>query len=133
MKELLQFSPVMTYDEQIDIKQLSNRLADYAHVFTQQGGLRPLGVGLLIAGIDDYDGQPRIYFLNPGGGLVETKGKAIGDGDAKAMKFLKDKHKEKAIDDLTLEELQQLARETIEFTSDEPITDDNYESWARGV
>lgn len=122
----------MTYDESIDLKQLSNRLADYAHIFTQQGGLRPLGVGLLIGGIDEFDNEPRIYFLNPGGGLVETRGKAIGDGDAKAMKFLKDKHKEKPIDDLTLDELKKLARETIEFTSDEPVTDDLIEIWGRG-
>ena len=122
----------MTYDEQIDVRQLALRLADYTHVFTQQGGLRPLGVGLLLASVDKFDGEPRVFFINPGGGLAETRGKAIGDGDAKAMKYLKDKHKEKSIDDMTLDELQLLARETIEFVTDEKLDDDNLEIWALG-
>ncbi|MCE7736347.1 MAG: proteasome subunit alpha [Candidatus Heimdallarchaeota archaeon] len=122
----------MTYDEPIDVRQLALRLADYTHVFTQQGGLRPLGVGLLLAGVDKFDGEPRVFFINPGGGLAETRGKAIGDGDAKAMKFLKDKHKEKPVDDMTLDELKQLAKETIEFVSDEKLDDDTLEIWAIG-
>ncbi|OLS19682.1 MAG: Proteasome subunit alpha [Candidatus Heimdallarchaeota archaeon LC_2] len=123
----------MTYDEEIDVKQLALRLADYTHIFTQQGGLRPLGVGLLIGGVDKFDGEPRIYFINPGGGLTETRAKAIGDGDAKAMKYLKDKHKEKPIDEMTVDELQQLARDTIEFVTDEKLSDDMLEIWASEV
>lgn len=122
----------MTYDESIDVRQLALRLADYTHIFTQQGGLRPLGVGLLLGGVDKFDGEPRVFFINPGGGLAETRGKAIGDGDAKAMKFLKDKHKEKPVDDLTLDELKQLAKETIEFVSDEKLDADKLEIWASG-
>jgi proteasome alpha subunit len=123
----------MTYDEPIDVRQLSTRLADYTHMFTQQAGLRPLGIGLLIGGIDPHDKSPRVFFLNPGGGLAETRAKAIGDGDAKAMKFLKDKHNEKAIDDLTLDELVQLARETINYVADEELTDELFEYWSAGI
>lgn len=123
----------MTYDEDIDVKQLSTRLADYNHMFTQQGGLRPLGIGLLIAGVDEFDNQPRVYFLNPGGGLTESRAKAIGDGDAKAMKFLKDKHKEKPIDDMSLDELKTLAKDTIDFVADETLADDLVEIWGMEV
>lgn len=121
----------MTYDEAIDVRQLALRLADYTHIFTQQGGLRPLGVGLLLGGIDKFDGEPRVFFINPGGGLAETRGKAIGDGDAKAMKYLKDKHKETSIDDMTLDELKKLAKETIEFVSDGTLDDDTLEIWGQ--
>ena len=123
----------MTYDEPIDVRQLSTRLADYTHMFTQQAGLRPLGIGLLIGGIDPHDNTPRVFFLNPGGGLAETRAKAIGDGDAKAMKFLKDKHNENPIDDLTVDELVQLARETINYVADEELTDDLFEYWSTGI
>ncbi|MHA2172089.1 MAG: archaeal proteasome endopeptidase complex subunit alpha [Candidatus Kariarchaeaceae archaeon] len=123
----------MTYDEPIDVRQLSTRLADYTHMFTQQAGLRPLGIGLLIGGIDPHDKSPRVFFLNPGGGLAETRAKAIGDGDAKAMKFLKDKHNEKAIDDLMLDELVQLARDTINYVADEELTDELFEYWSAGI
>jgi hypothetical protein len=49
------------------------------------------------------------------------------------MKYLKDKHKEKSIDDMTLDELKTLAQETIEFVSDEKLADDMLEIWAQGV
>ena len=79
----------LTYDETIDLRNLATTLADYTHRFTVQGGLRPLGIGLLIAGVDDYNNEPNVYFLNPGGNFTKTRAKAIGDGDGKAMKFLK--------------------------------------------
>jgi proteasome alpha subunit len=123
----------MTYDEPIDVRQLSTRLADYTHMFTQQAGLRPLGIGLLIGGIDPHDKSPRVFFLNPGGGLAETRAKAIGDGDAKAMKFLKDKHNETPIDDLVLDDLVQLARDTINYVADEELTDELFEYWSAGI
>jgi 20S proteasome alpha/beta subunit len=123
----------MTYDESIDVRQLSTRLADYTHMFTQQAGLRPLGIGVLIAGIDPHDNLPRVFFLNPGGGLAETRAKAIGEGDAKAMKFLKDKHAEKPIDDLSIDELVQLARDTINYVADETLPDDLFEVWSKEI
>ncbi len=114
----------MTYGAPADIRYIATRLADYAHMFTQQGGLRPLGIGLLLGGID-FDGSPRIFFVNPGGGLSETRAKAIGYGDAKAMSYLKEHYKE----DLTLEEIIQLAKDTIKQTSDD-VQDDEIEIWS---
>jgi len=98
----------MTYSEPADIKYIATKLADYAHMFTQQGGLRPLGIGLLLGGID-FDGEPRIYFVNPGGGLFETKAKAVGSGDIQAMEYLIANYKE----DLSIDDLVKLAKDTI--------------------
>ncbi len=120
----------LNYGERIDIKVLATGLADYIHRFTQQGGLRPFGIGLLIAGIDKFDNIPRLFFLNPGGGIIETRAKAIGDGDAKAIKYIKSKHAEKPIDDYTHDELVQLAKDTIKEISDEPIEDKDIELWS---
>lgn len=120
----------LTYDEVIDLKALATRLADYTHMFTQQAGLRPLGIGLLIGGIDDYDDTPHVYFLNPGGAFTETRAKAIGDGDAKAMKFLKEKNGETNIDDLAKPELEELARETIKHVTEEDLTNEEIELWS---
>ena len=109
----------MTYGAPADIKYVATRLADYAHMFTQQGGLRPLGVGLLLGGIET-DGVPRIYFVNPGGGLLETKAKAIGHGDGVAMSYLKDHYRT----DMTLDEIVQLAKDTIRQTEGDQIMGD---------
>ncbi len=75
----------------------------------------------------------RLYFLNPGGNLTETRAKAIGEGDARAMKFIKGKHADKPIDDLTLEELESLARETIREVTEGEITDDEIEIWSMSI
>ncbi|MCY3410389.1 MAG: proteasome subunit alpha [Candidatus Heimdallarchaeota archaeon] len=124
----------MTYEDQIDIKALSTKLADYAHQYTLSGGVRPLGIGLLIGGVDVFDNTPRIFFLNPGGGLTETKAKAIGQGDAKAIKFIKDKHAESSIDDMSVNELIKLAQETIRHVLEEPtIPDEEIETWSISV
>jgi len=121
----------MTYDDPMDIKALATKLADYTHQFTQQGGLRPLGIGLLLAGIDHYDGGPRIFFLGPGGNLIETKAKAIGDGETKAIKYMKEKDGEKSIDDLNVSELETLARDTIRHVLEDPnLSDDQIELWS---
>jgi proteasome alpha subunit len=123
----------MNYNEPIDLKSLSTQLADYTHQFTQQAGLRPLGIGLLIGGIDVHDDLPRLFFLNPGGGITETRAKAIGEGDARAMKFIKGKHAEKPIDDLTLEELEILAKETIRSVTEDSIPDEDIELWSMSI
>ncbi len=127
----------MTYGASADIKYVATRLADYAHMFTQQGGLRPLGVGLLLGGIET-DGQPRIYFVNPGGGLLETRAKAIGHGDGVAMSYLKEHYKE----DMTLDEIIQLAKDTIKQTEGDQtigdkeikeLSDEDIEVWSISV
>lgn len=127
----------MTYGASADIKYVATRLADYAHMFTQQGGLRPLGVGLLLGGIET-DGTPRIYFVNPGGGLLETRAKAIGHGDGVAMSYLKEHYRE----DMTLDEVIQLAKDTIKQTEGDQtvgdkeikeLSDEDIEVWSISV
>ncbi len=121
----------MTYDDMIDIKALATLLADYTHQFLQTGLMRPLGIGFLLGGIDVFDDKPRIFFLNPGGGLVETKAKAIGQGDAKAIKFIKEKNTETPIDDMSVSELETLAKDTIKYVmEDQSLTDDDIEIWS---
>jgi proteasome alpha subunit len=123
----------LTYDESIDLKNLATTLADYTHQFTVQGGLRPLGIGVLIGGVDEHDNAPHVYFLNPGGAFTETRAKAIGEGDAKAMKFLKEKNDEKNIDDLNMEELIKLAQETVNHVTEEDLSNDEIEVWSMEI
>ncbi|MDH5402927.1 MAG: proteasome subunit alpha [Candidatus Heimdallarchaeota archaeon] len=123
----------LTYEEPIDIQSLVTKLADYTHMYTQQAGLRPLGIGLLVAGIDEHDNIPHLFFILPGGALIESRAKAIGDGEPKAMKFLKDKHKEQSIDTLKIPELEKLAMETLNFVSDGELPDDEIEIWSMGI
>ena len=74
----------LTYDEPISVKDLAKRICDFKQQFTQFGGVRPFGVSLLIAGIDE---KPRLYETDPSGALLEYKATAIGAGRNVVMEF----------------------------------------------
>ncbi len=49
------------------------------------------------------------------------------------MKFLKEKNETKNIDDMTIDELIDLAKETIRHVSEEELNDDEIEIWSKSV
>ena len=67
----------LTYDEPISVKELARKICDFKQQYTQYGGVRPFGVSLLIAGVDD---KPKLYETDPSGALLEYKATAIGAG-----------------------------------------------------
>ncbi len=97
----------LTYKEQIDIAGLAVKTGDYCQMFTQQGGLRPFGVGILFGGVDNFG--PSLNYVDPGGGVVSCKAKAIGEGDSEAISLIKEKYS----DDLTIDQLEELVKEVI--------------------
>ncbi len=97
----------LTYREAIDVRGLAIKIADYVQIFTQQGGLRPFGVGILFGGIDHTG--PNLQFVDPGGAVMSCKAKAIGEGDSEAIAYLKEKYSE----DLTIDQMVEIAKEAI--------------------
>jgi proteasome alpha subunit len=81
----------LTYDERISIKDLAKKICDFKQQFTQFGGVRPFGVSLLIAGVDD---KPRLYETDPSGALLEYKATAIGSGRNVVMEFFEKEYDE---------------------------------------
>ena len=110
-----------TYATPIDIIGLATKIGDLLQAYTQSGGVRPFGVGLLFAGIDSTG--PQVYFVNPGGGITSCKAKAIGDCEAEAIRYLRDNY----TFDLTLEELEKLAVDTVRASSKSEIPDEEIE------
>jgi len=55
----------LLYDEPIDLDYLAKRLGDIIQTYTQNAGVRPFGVSLIIGGIDLLG--PAIYQLDPAG------------------------------------------------------------------
>ncbi len=91
----------LTFNEPIEVFALSKDLADRIQRFTQMGGIRPYGVGLLLGGTDQS--IPRLYETDPSGTLREWKAHAIGRGSKEARKLLIEEYKdnlskEKALD-----------------------------------
>ncbi|MGY5151815.1 MAG: archaeal proteasome endopeptidase complex subunit alpha [Candidatus Nitrosopumilus sp. bin_6a] len=93
----------MTYDESVEVATVAKHLADQAHQFTQYGGVRPNGVSMIIAGIDQKGES--IYVTDPSGTYVQFAAVAIGAGSDDVNAFLEKHYK----DDLSLEDAASLA------------------------
>ena len=79
----------MTYDESVEIGTVAKYLADQSHQFTQYSGVRPNGVALIIAGIDQKGES--IYVTDPSGTYVQFAAVAIGANSDDVNEFL-EKH-----------------------------------------
>ena len=102
----------MTYDESVEVATVAKHLADQAHQFTQYGGVRPNGVSMIIAGIDQKGES--IYVTDPSGTYVQFSAIAIGAGSDDVNAFLEKHYK----DDLSLEDAAALAIAAINLKAD---------------
>ncbi len=93
----------MTYDESVEIGTVAKYLADQSHQFTQYSGVRPNGVSLIIAGIDQKGES--IYVTDPSGTYVQYAAVAIGAGSDDVNDFL-EKH---YTPDMSIDEASSLA------------------------
>jgi proteasome alpha subunit len=92
----------ITFNEPIEVNALVKDIADRKQKFTQIGGIRPYGVGFLIAG---SDGHSRLYETDPSGTIREWKAQSIGRGAKHAKKILENDYK----DNMSKEEAIELA------------------------
>ena len=88
----------ITYDSPIDTLSVVKEICDLKQICTQSGGLRPFGVSLLIAGIEDH--TPRLYETDPTGIFFQYKATAIGEGEVEVEEILHNEYKP----ELTIEE-----------------------------
>ena len=93
----------ITYDSPIDTLTIVKDICDLKQVCTQSGGLRPFGVSILVAGIDNH--VPRLYETDPTGIFFQYKATAIGEGEVEVEEIL---HKEYN-DEMTIEDGLQLS------------------------
>ncbi|MGH1566917.1 MAG: archaeal proteasome endopeptidase complex subunit alpha [Nitrosopumilus sp.] len=103
----------MTYDESVEVATVAKHLADQAHQFTQYGGVRPNGVSMIIAGIDQKGES--IYVTDPSGTYVQYAAIAIGAGSDDVNAFL-EKHYNP---DMSLDEAASLAIAAINLKTEQ--------------
>jgi proteasome alpha subunit len=99
---------LLNYDEKITVKDSTLNICEYLQLFTQNAGVRPFGVSLLIAGIDP-DGKTSLFLTDPSGAMWGYKAFAIGSGATEARAFLEEHYKE----DISDEELKLLPLRTL--------------------
>ncbi|KAA8498323.1 Proteasome subunit alpha type-2-A [Porphyridium purpureum] len=109
------------YHEQIPVSQLVREIASVMQEFTQSGGVRPFGVSLLVAGLDE-DGS-HLYQVDPSGSYFAWKASAIGKNMVNAKTFLEKRY----TDDMELEDAIHTAILTLKEGFEGQITELNIE------
>ena len=93
----------ITYDSAIDVLNVVRDLANIKQMCTQSGGLRPFGVSLLIAGVDESG--IKLFETDPTGIYFQYKATAIGEGEVDVKAILAKDYK----DTMTMDEGLKLA------------------------
>lgn len=81
----------VTYDSSIDVESIIRELSDIQQQYTQHPGVRPFGVALIVAGIDDK--EPKLYTSDITGNYFEYYAVAIGENDNKIKEILRKEYK----------------------------------------
>jgi len=103
----------LVYDEVVDIETVVKHIADRCQQYTQYAGARPIGVALIIGGIDKNGNS--LFLTDPSGTYVPYNAVAIGANSDKVTEFLTKEYKP----ELTLEDAKILATASINIISDD--------------
>ncbi|ORX33809.1 20S proteasome subunit alpha 1 [Kockovaella imperatae] len=71
---------------------LAKRMANINQVYTQRAGMRPLGISMILIGVDEELG-PQIFKLDPAGYFTGYKATASGQKQTEASNFLEKRWK----------------------------------------
>lgn len=138
---------LFTYQEDIPVEQLVQRLCDQKQGYTQFGGacssvdlvynddllnaqclffpgLRPYGVSFIYGGYDPHFGF-QLYTSDPSGNYAGWKANCIGANSANAQSILKQDYK----DELTLKEATSLAVKVLAKTMDSTTISSDKRGW----
>lgn len=103
----------LIYDEQVDVETVAKHLADKCHQYTQYSGVRPFGVALIVAGVDQRGNI--VYVTDPSGTFVAYAAVAIGAGSEEVNSFLEKNYK----DEMSIDEAAALAIAAIDMKSEQ--------------
>ena len=106
----------LLYDEPVDIEVLTRRVGDLAQVYTQHAGVRPFGVSMIIAGVDQIRG--RVLTTDPSGSYRGYRATAVGRKSDEANRLLEERYR----DDISLDEAVGLAVEAVRAASEGDVT-----------
>jgi len=83
------------YGYEMPVSYLAKRAADLAQVYTQHANMRPLGIAMIIIGIDAEGDTmlPQLYRCDPAGYYVGYKATSAGQKEQEANNFLEKRFK----------------------------------------
>jgi proteasome alpha subunit len=98
----------ITYNEKIPVAALTKKICELLRLHTQFGGVRPFGVSLLIAGVDE--GGIHLYETDPSGALTGYKAGCIGRERHQVIELFEDRY----MDNMSMSRTIMLGLEAIE-------------------
>ena len=101
---------------------LCKQVADLFQEYTQSGGVRPFGIGMIVAGYDEEQG-PQIFQIEASGTFYCWKATALGKQGSQAKQFLEKRFS----DDLDIEDAIHTAILTLKDSFEGELTDKNIE------
>lgn len=111
----------LTYDSEIEPELIIKDLSNLKQQFSQYGGVRPFGVSLLVAGINQ--GKPELYTSDVTGNYFAYHANAIGENDEKIREILREKYKQ----DFTIKEGLKLALDIFKEIQGDKFSLDKFE------
>jgi len=106
-------SSKIVYDESVSVETVTKHIADQCQQYTQYAGARPIGVALIIGGIDENGNS--LFLTDPSGTYIPYNAVAIGADSDRVTEFLIKHYKP----EMTLEESKMLAISSINMVSDD--------------
>ena len=111
----------ITYNESPSVESIARSVCDLMQIYTQYGGIRPFGVSLLIAGVDETGS--RLFEAEPSGAMTAYKADSIGANKKEVDEILEKRYKET----MTVNEAIQMALDALRETQDEKLLQENVE------
>jgi len=111
----------ITYNEEPTVDTITRSVCDLMQVYTQYGGIRPFGVSLLIAGVDQ-DG-PKLFEAEPSGAMTAYQADSIGIHKKEVDEILEKQFDEK----MDVDSAIHLAVEALRATQEEKLVAENME------
>jgi proteasome alpha subunit len=108
----------MTYDEPADVEDLASGVGDLLQRYTQNAGVRPFGVSLLIGGVDEH--RVSLIATDPSGSYRGYKATAVGRNSEKAVSVLQQEYRK----EITLDEAIALAVQALKEASEYDLSAD---------
>ncbi len=106
----------LVFDEPIDVELLVRNICDIKQMYTQQGGVRPFGVSLIVAGVDRRGVE--LFRTEPSGLYFRYYAVAAGSGEAHAMNYIEKRYNVK----MSVEDLIILGLKALRAAIEEPVT-----------
>jgi len=112
----------VTFDTPVDSLTIVKDICDLKQLCTQSGGLRPFGVSILVAGIDN--GHPKLFETDPTGIYFQYHATVIGEGETEIEEILHKEYKK----DISIDEALKLAIKSLHKVLGENFSIDRIDS-----